>query len=105
MINITPGATATHEWYVPIPSYLLSHGKIDYTQDGVVVLEKDVEFEWNDYKSSKFSLNLTQEETLLFAQNTLSKVQINVITNNGQRVVSRIVKVPVGRQIYTEVME
>lgn len=84
---------------------------ITYAQDGQVILEKeknDLTFFEQETKCGKTehaaSLELTQEETKLFAANKMIDIQVRVLTYAGQVLASDEKRIGVKRVLNDEVL-
>lgn len=75
---------------------------ITYKQNGNVVLEKTEEDV--DKGDEWVKVNLTQEETKLFADYMPAEVQVRIKTNEGKVIASKVIKVTVGEVLNDEVM-
>ncbi len=69
---------------------------ITFQQDGKTVLEKTLSDVSYDTESGVITLPLTQEDTLIFAENTAALVQIRLRDNLGNAVASDPMRVMVG---------
>ena len=83
------GTTPTLEFTFPFNVNTLSTCYITFQQDGKTVLEKNL----NDGKvdGKKFTLNLTQEDTLKFKVDYI-EMQIRGKTANGEAIASNIMQ-------------
>ena len=83
--------TPTHIFALPFDTSLLQKIRITYQQGDVTVLQK-TEADCT-LTSSEIKVMLTQEETLLFAQDERVSIQLRVKTTTGQVMASDIEKV------------
>lgn len=82
--------TPTHMFTLPFDTSLLKRVQITYRQFGRNILQKNKE----DCTLTKnaLKLELTQEETLLFAPTAEVLIQLRVVTNEGKVLASQIEK-------------
>ena len=82
--------TPTHIFTLPFDTSLLKRVQITYRQFGRNILQKNLE----DCTLTKnaIKLELTQEETLLFAPTAEVLIQLRVVTNEGKVLASQIEK-------------
>ena len=87
------GTTPTHTYILPIATSDIAALRITYKQNKDIVLEK----EKTDVKLSgnTISLDLTQEETLMFDENIVARIQIHGRTKAGKAFASKVMRVPV----------
>ena len=80
--------TPTHIFTLPFDTSLLKRVQITYRQFGRNILQKNLE----DCTLTKnaIKLELTQEETLLFAPTAEVLIQLRVVTNDGKVMASKI---------------
>ena len=80
--------TPTHIFTLPFDTSLLQAVQITYQQFGRNILQKGKE----DCTLTKnaIKLELTQEETLLFASTAEVLIQLRVVTNDGKVMASKI---------------
>lgn len=87
---MTPGATPTHTFNLPISTDEIAALRITYEQSGKIVLQKEKdECELND---KQVIVKLSQEETLEFDSNAIARMQVKVRTTGGDVLVSEIIK-------------
>lgn len=96
------GSTPTHTFELPFDVGLISNFKITYAQGGSIVLTKTPED--CTLEGNTISTKLTQEETLLFSCNLPVQIQVRVLTNNENALVSDILQVPVKKCLDNEVL-
>ena len=80
---------------------------ITYAQDNEIVLEKgkeDLTFTASGESEFEATLTLTQEETKLFSNKSSVKVQVRVLTNNGEAAASTKMTIPVNDVLNDEVL-
>lgn len=87
------GTTPLHKFDLPIDLNIIKSLSIIYSQHGDVVLKKNLE----DCTTNENSVmvKLTQEETLLFNENTNVQLQVRVLTTTNEALASQIMRVPV----------
>lgn len=99
---MTPGATPTHTFNLPISTDEISALRITYEQNGRIVIQKEKEdCELND---KKVIVRLEQEETLQFDANALSRIQMKLRTTGGDVLISEVIKKPVNVVLDKEVI-
>lgn len=87
---MTPGATPTHTFNLPVNTEDIAALRITYEQGGKIVLQKEKdECELN---GKQVIAKLSQEETLDFASNVTVRIQIKARTTGGDVLVSEIIK-------------
>lgn len=102
-----PGETDVQNFTIGYKADTISKGVITYEQLGKVVLEKPItEFTpvEDDEESCSFSVALSQEDTLHFADNESVLLQINLYFTDETRKASDPFVYQVGKQTYREVM-
>ena len=80
---------------------------ITYAQDNEIVLEKgkeDLTFAASGESEFEATLTLTQEETKLFNNKSSVKVQVRVLTYNGEAAASTKMTIPVNDVLNDEVL-
>ena len=80
---------------------------ITYAQDNEIVLEKgkeDLTFTASGESEFEATLTLTQEETKLFSNKSSVKVQVRVLTYNGEAAASTKMTIPVNDVLNDEVL-
>lgn len=96
------GTTPTHYFTLPFSADIVANARIVYAQNERVVLKKelpDCECDGN-----VISVKLSQEETLLFDCNKPVEIQMRVLTNADDSLVSNINVVTVARCLDREVL-
>lgn len=96
------GTTPTHVFTLPFDTEAVKTVKVIYAYDGDVILEKETQ----DciMESNTVSLNLTQEETILFENNQLIQVQLRVLLQDGKALRSVIYHCHTGVLLDDEVL-
>lgn len=97
------GTTPTHTFTLPFDTSMISKLRVIYQQSDRTVLvktEKDCTMEGNT-----ISYKLTQAETLRFDSNTTVEIQIRVLTETGEALVSRVHKTSVGICLENDVLK
>lgn len=80
---------------------------VTYAQDNEIVLEKgkeDLTFTTSGASEYEATLTLTQEETKLFNNKSSVKVQVRVLTYNGEAAASTKMTIPVNDVLNDEVL-
>ena len=87
----TPGETITHAFIIPFAANELNKVVVSYKQQESIVFEKTITYGFipKDQHITSIEFQLTQEESLLFADNEAITIQLNVYTNQGTRHTSR----------------
>lgn len=101
-----------HTFIIPFKKTNLSYVIISYKQDDYVILERTVTSFANhvdennvlDEAKSEVSIQLTQEESLLFADRRDFTIQLNVYSDSGSRHASCEIKASSGVQHHRQVM-
>ena len=95
-------STPTHQFTLPFSVEKIGSLFITYRQAGAVLLEKteaDCELEGNH-----ITVTLAQEETNLFSATFNAEVQLNILTTDQKRLVSKKYIVSVSENLHDEVM-
>ena len=102
-----PGETITHVFYIPFNMNEVSHVVLSYKQNGAIMFEKTVTsgFEADSSTTTKISYPLTQNESLLFEDNSPFTIQCNVYTINGTRHTSYEMSSESGIQYLRDVLD
>lgn len=97
------GTTPTHKFVLPFDCSLVGEIRVIYKQDDEIILEK---------KTSDCSLedctvcvDLTQEETFLFDCHKNVSIQLRVLTNMGQSLITKPKVIDVGECLSEEVLK
>lgn len=82
-----PGETITHIFYIPFAINEVNHVILSYKQNGAIILEKTITsgFEEDSAQSTKFTYALSQNDSLLFEDNSPFTIQCNVYTTGNTR--------------------
>lgn len=110
-----PGDTVRMNFIVPFSRQDIGSAIVSYKQRGHIVLEKTAtseaiydETEPNeepvDSGTSQLTVDLSERETLLFADKTSFSIQINIFSDVSGRVASEPIYVEVGEQYYRKTM-
>jgi len=97
-----PGATPKHSFELPFPAAELAVAYVTYTQDGHLMLEKEL----SDFQQegNVVSYRLTQEETLRFKEGRPVRVQFDFRSTSGIRCPSDFITLTVGQTQKKEVI-
>ena len=93
-----PGDTVPHKIYIPFKQEELDTVVVSYKQNGHIVYQAEAEPEDDYGQSSSFIVNLTQAESLLFEENSVCFIQVNVILSDGTRLASHEMRCNLGPQ-------
>ena len=121
-----PGETVVHSFVIPVVKDDIQHVIVTYIQDDDVILERvvtssnptnfDLAFSPTyvedqishetpaDKGWSKFFIQLTQQQSLLFKDSVDKYIQVNVLRKDGSRHTSRLISTRSGIQRHREVM-
>ena len=82
-----PGETITHVFVIPFNVNEIDHVVLSYKQNGAIMFEKVVTsgFEKDSENSTRISYPFSQNESLLFEDNSPFTIQCNVYTLAGSR--------------------
>lgn len=97
------GTTPTHTFTLPFEVSLISKLRINYAQNGVLVLvktESDATLE-----GRTVSVQLSQEDTLAFKCTRGVDIQLDVLTMGGDLLKTKIMQTSVARCLNSEVLE
>ena len=102
----TPGETVVHHFIIPFADDELAKVVITYKQHDRIVFMKEIisNFEKITEVSTRITLALSQQETLLFDDNSNYSIMLNVFTNRGSRATSAELHDRTGKQHYKKVM-
>lgn len=89
---MVPGTTPLHIFKLPFDTSLIHSVRISYEQNKKIVLTKETEE--ITMHENKMAVRLSQEETLLFHHLVTVRVQLHILTQSGDALVSRIKHVP-----------
>lgn len=87
----SPGETIVHQFRMPFSNGGISKVVVSYYQNDRLILVKNVyqsEID-NNEKGSQFNVSLSQEESLLFDDNSGFYAQLNAMFTSGTRATSR----------------
>jgi hypothetical protein len=87
---MTPGATPTHFFNLPISTDEVAALRITYEESGKTVLQKEMED--CELKDKQIIVKLSQEDTLKFGSNVIVRMQVKVRTTGGDVLVSEVIK-------------
>ena len=87
---MTPGATPTHFFNLPISTDEVVALRITYEVSGKTVLQKEMED--CELKDKQIIVKLSQEDTLKFGSNVIVRMQVKVRTTSGDVFVSEVIK-------------
>ena len=97
------GTTPTHTYTLPFNVDVIKSLKITYSQGGNVVLTKKLEDCETDGQT--VSVRLTQEDTFLFGHTSDIEIQVRVLTDTGDALTSRVIKLTTSKCLDDEVLE
>lgn len=93
--GMTRGTTPTLIFDTPYKKDIVEGGYITFQQEGKVVLDKSVGEETVSVEDNMISVQLSQQETLLFTEYDELRMQIRLNLKSGKRVASNTIFVPV----------
>lgn len=96
------GTTQTHTFELPFDAVTISKVRVLYEQKGKLVLQKTEED--CTLENNILSVRLTQEDTFNFNHSTDVKIQIRVLTTNGEALASDILCVRCDECLSNEVL-
>lgn len=87
--------TPTHSFIVNLDTAFISTIEVVYKQNNNIVLTKN---KFSDFtlEPNKISWKLTEQETALFEEGKLVKIQMHVTTLGGDALTTQVVEVEVG---------
>ena len=97
-----PGETIMHRFKIPFVVSDITKIVVCYYQNDHTVLERNVNSFSPDDGGTIAIVNFTQEESLLFANDSQYYIQLNVIMNDGTRCASKKIKCEAGTQYIRE---
>lgn len=101
-----PGETDEQEFTIPFQADTVASVVVTYKQNNITVLEKTVtELEDAEGESSIVHVHLSQEDTLLFADDRPVFIQVNVLFKSGERRSSFPIGWTLGNQYHRNVMK
>lgn len=96
------GTTPTHIFRLPIDAAVIAEVRITYEQLGKTMIEKtEKDVQMTGYT---ITLGLSQEETLRLNHRALVRLQVKVLTTDGQVMASKIRNIQVDEILSTEVL-
>ena len=102
-----PGETIVHEFVIPFSALELAKVIVSYKQEDDIVFEKTVTSGFEpieNTENSKFSVEFSQQESLLFRDLLNYTIQLNVLTSSGSRAASKEIKGCSGTQYHRGVI-
>ena len=106
-----PGETVVHSFIIPFVKAVIDQIIVSYKQNDYVILERKITSDdedafvaYDDPAKTKFRIQLTQNESLLFDDKADFTIQLNVYTEGGSRHASAELKGSNGVQHHREVM-
>lgn len=99
-----PGMTDREIFYVPFSIEHVASALVTYSQNGIVLIEKSADEFAPEGDQSSFEVHLSQEDTLRLSNNCKTVIQINVMTNDGERYTSDPILLTTGIQSHRAVM-
>ncbi len=101
------GTTPTHTWFVPIGANLIRNARVTYKQKDDIVLTKegnDFTITSVDSNRAKISCKLTQEDTLKLDHEAKVKIQLHLLTTDGNALITHVYTRKVGECLAGEVL-
>ena len=101
-----PGETISHKFIIPFNVNEISYAILSYKQNGAIIFEPTITsgFQEEDEGLTVFEREFTQEESILFEDDSPFTVQCNVYTVSGSRHTSFEMSSESGTQYYRELM-
>ena len=101
-----PGETITHRFIIPFAADEIDHVVLSYKQNESIIFEKTINSGFENISAGTCSLSFvfTQNEGLLFEDNSPFTIQCNVYTKGGTRHTSYEMSSSNGIQYLREVM-
>lgn len=93
---ITRGTTPTITFTTPFNANMIVTGFITFTLRGKVIFDVDINDEAVTIENEAIKLKLTQEQTLMFNEDDVNKVQIRLLLTTNDAVASNEVEIPIG---------
>ena len=98
------GTTPTHTFNLPFEVGFIKSGKVTYSQDGEIILTKEIKECALD--GSTITIKLTQEETLKFnCTKGYVYIQVRLLTTGGDALASSLIRVEVDKCLDSEVLK
>lgn len=96
------GTTPIHTFDIPLKKSIIRSVKITYKQgDDIILCKRTGDCEIED---GKIVTHLTQEDTLRFECDKIIKIQLRVFTNDGESLVSDVMRRGIHECLDDEVM-
>ena len=101
-----PGETVTHKFVLPFASTELQKVIVSYKQGDDIILEMPAITSFTDEGTRKCSFEylLTQTQALMFKDRISYYVQLNILSKDGIRIVSKPIKKTVGLQFHRDII-
>lgn len=100
-----PGMTEWETFYIPFSAQHTSNAIVTYSQNDIALIQKSTDgFTAVDEENSFFEIFLSQTDTLRLGNNCKTIIQINVLTDDGERYTSEPIQITTGTQSYRAVM-
>jgi hypothetical protein len=90
VLMMTPGATPTHTFNVPIDAEEIAAVRISYEQNGKILLSKNKED--CTLSGKQIIVKLSQEDSLKFDSNVIVRIQLKIRTTGDDVIISDIIK-------------
>lgn len=107
MYILYPGETGEFVFDIPFSKTGLTKAVTTFSQDNHVVTEVEstsAAFTNNTNNSCKLTVSLTQKQSIKLMNLKHCLVQVNIVTSNGNRLVSRPLEVKIGQQLHRDVI-
>lgn len=105
-MTIYPGETGEYSFLVPYAASTLSKAVVTFAQENntkIEIITTDIEDAETEGKSI-VTIEMTQMQSLKLKNGEMCYVQINLLTDNGDRIPSEPIGVHVGVQHYNKVL-
>lgn len=99
-----PGMTDNETFFIPFSIENVASALVSYSQNGIVLIEKAAETFESAGSQTSFDIHLEQEDTLRLSNNCKTVIQINVMTNDGERYTSDPILLTTGIQSHRAVI-
>lgn len=96
------GTTPKHTFVLPFDESFISKVRVIYKQGMKVILKKETED--CDIEGNRVTVKLSQQETFLFDEDELVKIQIRVLTSGNESLKSYTIKKAVTECLDDEVL-
>ncbi len=97
------GTTPTHKFNIPFDTSDVAKVKVIYAQDDEILIVKGTDE--CVLEGNTITVTLSQQETFEFEYGKSLQIQLRILTNSGQSLVSVIETVGVSKCLDNEVME